>query len=84
MLKAFWVDEETVYAALDAEQASVLYEHDAGIACEEPDFPRELSQAELDESVPALDDDERPTGASTRVRRALEAAREPGMIACNV
>lgn len=84
VLRAFWVDDETVYAALDAEQAAVLYEQDAGIACEEPGYPRELNQVELDEPIPAIDDDERPTGDTTSVRRALEAAREPGMIACNV
>lgn len=29
-LKAFQVDDETIYAALDAEQAAVFYEQDTG------------------------------------------------------
>ena len=81
-LKAYRVNDDTVYAALDAEQAAVLYEQDTGVACEEPDFPEELSDQELDALFPETDEDERPTGKSTSIRAWLVEAKEPGMLAC--
>lgn len=86
MLKliAYQVDDETFYAAVNAEQAAVLYEQDTGVACNEPEYPRELSCSELDAAIPELDADERLTGGSTSLRAFLMEASEPGMIACNV
>lgn len=82
-LKAFYVDDGTIYAAQDAFQAAVLYEQDTGLPCEEPEFPTELTSSELDAPIPELDDDERITGGSTSVRAWLTEARQPGLIACN-
>jgi hypothetical protein len=73
-LKAFHVDDETIYAALDADQASVLYMEDTGAECDAPDYPRELTDAELDVEVPELDSGERHTGRTTCVRAFLGAA----------
>lgn len=83
-LRAFHVDDETIYAALDAEQAAVLYEQDTGASCEDPDYPRELTPAELDAAIPELDENERMTGQETSLRAILDACTEPGMIACNL
>lgn len=83
-MKAFHVDDETMYAAIDAEQAAVLYEKDTGAACEGPDYPRELLDAELAAVVPVREEDECLTGADTTLRDILAVATEPGMIACNV
>ena len=83
LLKAFHVDEGMVYAALDAFQASVLYEQDTGLACDEPDYPKELSEAELDAPITEMDADDRPTGGTTSLRAWLERADRPGLIACN-
>lgn len=80
-LKAFYVDEETIYAALDAEQAAVLYEQDTGIACDENEYPREVTKDELDAERPALDEDERLTGATTTLRSWLRGATAPGLLA---
>lgn len=83
-LCAFHVDDETIYAAADAVQAAALYEHDTGAVCDEPDYPRALTAAELDASFPEVDEHERLTGGVTCLRMVLAAASEPGMIACNV
>ena len=83
-LKAFHVDDETIYAARDAEQAAVLYEQDTRAACEEPDYPRSVTGAGLDLSLAVLDEDERLTGGDTSLRAILATTTEPGMIACNV
>lgn len=83
-LAVYQVDDETFYAAIDAEQAAVLYEQDTGVACDESEYPRELSCAELDAALPELDGNERPTGGSTSLRSYLLEASGPGMIACNV
>lgn len=80
-LTAYQVDDETVYVAIDAEH---LYEQDTGVACEEPEYPKALSDAELDAAIPELDEDERPTGRSTCLRAFLLEATEPGMMACNI
>lgn len=82
-LKAFYVDDGTIYAAQDAFQAAVLYEQDTGLPCEEPEFPKELTASELDAPIPELDDDERLTGRSTSLRTWLTDSGLAGLIACN-
>jgi len=83
-MKAFHVDDETIYAAPSAEDAARQYESDTGAACEAEDYPRELTDAELDASIPEMDEHERLTGESTTLRACLAALGEPGMLACNV
>lgn len=83
-LKAFYVDEGTIYAAVDAEQAAVLFEQDTGVACDEPDYPREIGANELEAAVPDFDEDERPTGSSSCIRAWLLEATAPGMLAASL
>ena len=80
MMKAYEMDDEpTTYAANSAEEAVALYAQDSGEPVEEG-YPRELTDAELDADQADYDDDERPTGMTTTIRRWLEAATEPGYL----
>lgn len=80
-MKAFWMDDENeIYAADTPEEATAFYAADCG---EPPDdgYPRELTDAELDADRADYDEDEKPTGKMTTVRRWLEEATEPGYLA---
>lgn len=80
-LRAYQVDDDTIYAAIDAEQAAVMYERDTQMACDAPLYPRLLTEAELDATMPELDENEQFTGGDTSVRAFLADATEPGMLA---
>lgn len=78
-LKAFYVDDmPTIYAAESIEDAARLYEHDLGEPCEDG-YPREASEAELDQQIPETDENEQPTGVMTSMRVWLEGAT-PGFL----
>ncbi len=79
-MKAYEMDDEpTIYAAHDDVAAAMIYILDGG---EEPQegYPRELTAEELDKEIPDYDEDERPTGETTTIRRMLELATEPGFL----
>ena len=79
-MKAYEMDDEpTIYAANRAREAAMLY-HTPGGEPLEDGFPRELTDAELDAERPDYDEDERPTGEATTIRRWLESATEPGYL----
>jgi hypothetical protein len=79
-MKAYEMDDEpTIYAADSAMVASALYTLESGERLEDG-YPRELTDAELDAERPDYDEDERPTGEATTIRRWLEAATEPGYL----
>lgn len=81
MLKAFACTDYDLYAAASLEQARALAEVDVGEPCEDG-YPRELSDSELDASVPEFDDNERETGRMTSVRQMLaEHGDDPGWLA---
>ncbi|EMI48763.1 hypothetical protein C405_14608 [Stenotrophomonas maltophilia AU12-09] len=78
-LKAFYVDDmPTIYAAATPEEAARLYEEDVGDPCDDG-YPREVSAAELDRSIPEFGEDEQPTGEMTTMRTWLEEA-SPGFL----
>ncbi|HGM5119933.1 TPA: hypothetical protein ACKPZZ_002138 [Stenotrophomonas maltophilia] len=78
-LKAFYVDDmPTIYAAATPEEAARLYEEDVGDPCDDG-YPREVSAAELDQSIPEFGEDEQPTGEMTTMRVWLEEA-SPGFL----
>ncbi|PZT05481.1 hypothetical protein [Stenotrophomonas maltophilia] len=78
-LKAFYVDDmPTIYAAATPEEAARLYEEDMGEPCDDG-YPREVSAAELDRSIPEFGEDEQPTGEMTTMRTWLEEA-SPGFL----
>lgn len=72
-------DEPTVYAANSAWEAAALYVADSGEKLDEG-YPRMLTDEELDQPRQDYDEDERPTGKTTTIRRWLEAATEPGYL----
>lgn len=80
-MKAFWMDEETVWAADTLDDAKIDYATETGEVADE-DFVRELSDEELDRLIPETDEDERPTGAMTTLRRYLDEMKVPGFLAC--
>lgn len=78
-LKAFYVDDmPTIYAAATIEDAARLYLHDMGEPCLDG-YPREATDAQLDQQVPETDENERPTGVMTSMRVWLESAT-PGFL----
>lgn len=82
-LRAYWVDDDSIYAAETAEHAAALCLADTGEACEAP-FPELISEAELDAPRPDFDEDERPTGTSTTIRAWLLATTKPGWLAGSI
>lgn len=68
----------TCYAAATPEEAARLYEEDVGDPCDDG-YPREVSAAELDRSIPEFGEDEQPTGEMTTMRTWLEEA-SPGFL----
>jgi len=72
-------DEPTIYAATTASQAVRAYVSDSDEKLE-AGYPRLLTDAELDAEHPDYDENERPTGGTTTIRKILEAATEPGYI----
>jgi hypothetical protein len=78
-LKAFYVDDmPTIYAAATSEEAARLYQDDHCTPCED-DYPREVSEDELDKAIPDYDHNEQPTGEMTSMRAWLEEAT-PGFL----
>ena len=72
-------DEPTIYAADSAWDAARGYVADSGERLE-AGYPRLLTPAELDREMPDFDEDERPTGETTTIRRMLEDAKGPGYL----
>lgn len=80
VLKVFQCSDSEWYAATSAEQAADLFEE---MTDEKPDegYPVELTDADLDEPLPAFDEDECPTGEMTSIRQMLaEHGDEPGRL----
>lgn len=83
MLKAFKCDDSDVFAAESSEQATQLWKDMVGEDEQmEDDYPRELSDEELDVRHPAFDEDERPIeGQTISIREMLaEHGEEPGWL----
>jgi hypothetical protein len=79
-MNAYHVDDMTIFAAESAEQAAQLYEAETGEPCEAGEYPRQLTDSELDRPQLDRDEDERPTGATTTIRSWLAAQAEPGFL----
>lgn len=80
-MNAYWVDEETVWAAADPITARLSYQEQVGEASQEP---RLLSEAQLDQSIPDADEDGEPTGGTTTLRHQLTQMTSPGFLACTL
>lgn len=82
-LKAFRVDDTDLYAAEDAAQADALYFETTGEHCEAPDYPREMTDEDLDKPLPESDENDNVIpGEMTSVREFLSAhGDEPGFLA---
>jgi hypothetical protein len=74
-LKAFHVDDMTIFAAEDAAQAAALYLEETGEVCDAPDYPQELTDEELDREIAEFDANERRTGRTTTIRSWLPDAK---------
>ncbi len=83
-LRAFYVDEDTIYAATSADEARQLFEHETGVICDVECFPKELTARELDARRPDFDADDRPTGTDFTVRALLASHGEAGLLACSL
>ena len=85
MLKAYEMDDEgTVYAAYDGEHAVAEYENDSGCTVD-PNYPRELTKAELDKSFPEIGEYGEHTGDEVSVREWLQKKTVAGFLCggCN-
>jgi len=82
-LKAFQVDDYTIYAGETAEAAADAFAEDTGEMVNMADV-RELSDAELDDEFPECDENEAPTGQMTTMRAYLDEATEAGFLAGEV
>ena len=80
MLKAFHVSDEELWAAEDAEQAAREYEAATGERCGN-EYPREMTEAELDAGQPEFDEDGERTGGKTSVRAMLAEQTSVGFLA---
>ena len=80
-MKAFWMDEETVWAAETLDDAKIDYATETGEVADD-DFVREVTDEELDRPMPETDEDEMPTGVMTTLRRYLDEMKEAGFLAC--
>lgn len=81
-LKAFHVSDSEIFVADSLDEAARLHFENCGEPCED-DYPDELSDAELDREYPEYDEDERPTGNKTTIRKMLvEHGDEPGLLCC--
>lgn len=79
-LRAFVVSDREWFAARSAEEARAVYLAQTGCAVDEDVF-RELTDAELDETFPVMDEDECPTGETGTMRQWLAAMSGPGFLA---
>jgi hypothetical protein len=81
-LRVFQCSESELIAAHTAEQAMAIYDEAGGDGIDYGgEYPRELTDAELDEPQPEFDEDERETGGTTSVRQMLAEQGEPGHLA---
>ena len=83
-LRAFHVDDETIYAAFSSAEAARLYLADTGEACEPGEYPKELTSVELDQPRTEFDEDERATGSTSSIRAWLAAQERPGFLCGSV
>lgn len=80
-LKAFHCDDLDIYAAHDADEAKSLWRAMVGGDMDMADgYPKELTDAELDQPQPEFDENEQRTGEWTSVRDFLNQATEPGWL----
>ena len=73
-------DHPTIFAAHTAEEAAGLYWAETGTNPEDG-YPRQLTDAELDQQIPELDENEADTGRLTSVRAMLTGQHFPGFLA---
>lgn len=81
MLKAYEMDDEgTVYAAHDSAEAVTEFENDFGCMVDQPDYPRELTDAELDKQYDDRDGYGFKTGETTCIREWLDEKTVAGFL----
>jgi len=81
MLKAYEMDDEgTIYAAEDAPEAVAEFESDLGCMVDQPDYPRELTDAELDKQFDELDEYGFKSGETTCIREWLDKKTVAGFL----
>lgn len=79
-LKAYEMDDEyTIYAAESVELAKSLYISDCGNSPED-EYPRQLTDAELDQRYPEFDENEKRTGGTVSIREFLNDANHEGYL----
>ena len=81
-MKAYQVDEITTFVANTPEEASELFREWCGDNCDADEgYPRELTDAELDFTYPAFDEDERRIpGRTWTIRQGVAEMTEPGYL----
>lgn len=80
-LKAYQCSDYDWFAAVSAEQAADLYLAMTGDDEPGDEYPRELTDDELDKEYPDFDENERLTGGTTTIRQMLaKHGDEPGWL----
>lgn len=78
-MQAYEMDDCSIYAAESEAEAIRIYTEDCGEQLD-PGYPRELTDEELDKPQPETDEDERPTGRMTSIRKWLQEQTWPGFL----
>lgn len=80
-MKVYQCSDYDWFAAESAEQAADLYLAMTGDDEPGDEYPRELTDAELDKEYPEFDENEQQTGGTTSIRKMLdEHGSDPGWL----
>jgi hypothetical protein len=80
-MKAYYINDDEIWAANSLEEAIADYEQTAGEKLENPEDVREATDAELDTQIKEYDDNEEPTGDTISMRQLLREKYFVGMLA---
>ena len=80
-MKAYYINEDEIWAANSLEEAIADYEETSGEKLDNPEDVREATDAELDTQIKEYDDNEEPTGDTTSMRQWLRENTFVGMLA---
>ena len=80
-MKAYYINEDEIWAASSLEEAIADYEQTTGEKLENPEDVREATDAELDTQIKEYDENEEPTGDTVSMRQWLREKTCVGMLA---
>ena len=80
-MKAYYINEDEIWAANSIEEAIADYEQTTGEKLESPEDVREVTESELDTQIKEYDENEEPTGDTISMRQLLREKLSIGMLA---